>query len=185
MRPIHAFMNGVSRLNDFIGRWVAILVFAMFVLLLLEVFMRYVMASPTAWTNELTQLLFGVYAVMAGGYVMVHRGHVNVDLLYSHLSRRAQAGVDIFTSIIFFIFMGAVLYFGTDMALESIRGLETSYSAWNPPIWPAKTAIPVAALLLLLQGVVKLLEDIMIALNLEPPVRHTDVKSHDNNPEAL
>ncbi len=166
MRALTAFMNGVTRLNGFVGRWVAWLVAVMFVLLLLEVGFRYLLNSPTVWTNELTQMLFGVYGILSGGYIMAHRGHVNVDLLYSHFGRRTQAGLDIVTSIVFFIFTLALLYFGIDMAQESIGNLETTYSAWNPPIWPIKAAIPLGAGLLVLQGIVKLLQDIAIAFNL-------------------
>lgn len=166
MRALTAFMNGVTRLNDVIGRWVAWLIAAMFVFLILEVGFRYLLNSPTVWTNELTQMLFGVYAVMSGGYIMAHKGHVNVDLLYSHFGPRTQAALDIVTSIVFFIFTLALLYFGIDMAQESIRNLETTFSAWNPPIWPIKAAIPIGTGLLVLQGIVKLLQDIAIAFNL-------------------
>ena len=53
------------------------------------------------------------------------------------------------------------------MARESISSWESSYSAWNPPIWPVKLAIPVGTALLVLQGLVKLLEDIAVAFNLD------------------
>jgi len=168
MRAIHAYINGITRLNEFIGRWVAYLIFLIFVLLLLEVFMRYLFSSPTSWTNELGQMLFGTYVVLSGGYVMAHRDHVNVDLLYSTFSPRARAWVDIFTSSMFFLFMAALLYFGSSMAWESVQGMETSYSAWNPPIWPIKAMIPLGTLLLLLQGIAKLLQDILIALGRVP-----------------
>lgn len=166
MRALSAFMTGVTRLNDFVGRCIAWLVAGMFVLLLLEVGLRYLFNSPAVWTNELTQMLFGVYAVMAGGYIMAHRGHVNVDLLHSKLPPRVRAVLDILTSSIFFIFTLALFYFGFQMAAESVASLETSYSAWNPPIWPVKAAIPIGTGLLVLQGLVKLLEDIAIAFNL-------------------
>ncbi len=178
MRAITAFMNGVTRLNNAIGQWVSYLVFAMFVFILLEVFLRYAFNSPTVWTNELTQLLFGVYAVLSGGYLMAHKGHVNVDLIHSMLGPRAQAVIDILTSILFFIFTLALLYFGYDMAQESIGNWETSFSAWNPPIWPVKACIPIGTGLLLLQGIVKLLEDIAIACNLSyytPPKAEQDI----------
>lgn len=168
MRLIHAYVNGITRLNNFLGRWVAYLIFVIFVLLMFEVFMRYLFSAPTSWTNELGQMLFGLYIVLAGGYVMAHRDHVNVDLLYSSFSRRTQAWVDILTSSMFFLFTLALLYYGSSMAYESVQGWETSYSAWNPPIWPIKLAIPIGALLLLLQGIAKLLQDIVIALGLEP-----------------
>ena len=102
MSVVSAFMKGVTRLNEYVGRCIALIVFPMFVFLILEVALRYFFNSPSVWTNELTQLLFGVYAVMSGGYIMAHRGHVNVDLLHSTLKLRAQGFVDIFTSILVF-----------------------------------------------------------------------------------
>ncbi|NWN91864.1 TRAP transporter small permease subunit [Marinobacter adhaerens] len=167
MNVLTAFITGVTRLNDFVGRWLALLVFVMFVLLIGEVGFRYLLNAPTSWTNELTQMLFGVYAVMSGGYILAHKGHVNVDLLHSHLSPRKRALMDIATSLLFFIFTLALLWFGIDMARESMASWETSYSAWNPPIWPVKLAIPVGTALLVLQGLAKLLEDIAIAFNLD------------------
>lgn len=167
MRVIHGFINGVTRLNNVIGRWASGLIFAIFFLLILEVFFRYLLGSPSAWTNELGQLLFGVYAVLSGGYVMAHREHVNVDLLHSHFPPRVRAAVDIFTSLVFFLFTFALLYFGGSLAWESIQTLETSHSAWNPPIYPVKAMIPIATFLLLLQGIAKLLQDILIACNLD------------------
>ena len=169
MRLIHAYINGITRLNEFIGRWVAYLIFLIFMLLLLEVFMRYLFSNPTSWTNEFGQMLFGAYVVLSGGYVMAHHNHVNVDLLYASFSPRTRASVDIFTSSMFFLFMAALLYFGSSMAWESVQGMETSYSAWNPPVWPIKAMIPLGTLLLLLQGIAKLLQDILIALGHESP----------------
>ena len=167
MRAITAFMNGVTKLNDVIGRAVCYLVLPIFAFLILEVFLRYMFNSPTVWTNELTQMLFGVYGVLAGGYLLAHGDHVSVDLFSSQLKPRVRAVIDILGSIIFFIFVLALLYFGYEMEQESVSTWETSYSAWNPPIWPIKVAIPVGAALLLLQGIVKLLQDIAIALNLD------------------
>lgn len=167
MSVLTAFIRGVTRLNDFVGRWVALLIFAMFALLILEVGFRYLFNAPTSWTNELTQMLFGIYAVMSGGYIMAHRGHVNVDLLHSQLTLRKRAIMDIATSLVFFIFTLALLWFGIDMARESMSSWETTYSAWNPPIWPIKLAIPIGTGLLVLQGLAKLLEDIAIAFNLD------------------
>ncbi|MFL9812156.1 TRAP transporter small permease subunit [Stutzerimonas sp. VN223-3] len=176
MRLIHAYIDGITRLNEFIGRWVAYLIFIIFGLLLFEVLMRYLFSNPTSWTNEFGQMLFGAYVVLSGGYVMAHRDHVNVDLLYASFGPRIRAWIDIFTSSMFFLFMAALLYFGSSMAWESIQGMETSYSAWNPPIWPIKAMIPLGTLLLLLQGIAKLLQDILIALGHEPAKHAEDAQ---------
>jgi len=166
MWAINAFTAGVTRLNDAVGRAVALIIFAMFIFLLLEVGFRYLLNAPTVWTNELTQMLFGVYAVMSGAYVLAHDGHVNVDLIHSNLAPRKRAGLDIVTSVVLFIFTLTLLWFGIEMAWNSISDWETSYSAWNPPIWPVKLAIPVGTALLVLQGLAKLLQDITVAFNL-------------------
>jgi TRAP-type mannitol/chloroaromatic compound transport system permease small subunit len=169
MRALHALMRGISWLNDRIGRAVSLLLLAIFVLLIAEVFFRYLAGAPKVWTGELTQMLFGLYAVLSGGYIMAHGGHVNVDLLYSRLSARTRAVIDIFTSVLFFLFVGALLYFGSSLAWESVSFWEHSQSAWDPPIWPIKLAIPVGAALLLLQGFVKLAQDVLIALGADAP----------------
>lgn len=156
---MRAFVNGITRLNNFIGSAIAWLVVFMTVFLLIEIFSRYVLSQPTVWANELTQLIFGFYAVMSGGYILAQRGHVNVDIFYSSFSSRTQAIVDLCTSVLFFMFLAALLYFGSSMALESISSFERSYSAWNPPIWPVKLSIPIGCLLLLLQGIAKLIQD--------------------------
>ncbi|MFW5825031.1 MAG: TRAP transporter small permease subunit [Marinobacter sp.] len=184
MRAISAFMTGVTRLNDVIGRWFSYLVIFMFLFLLMEVGFRYVLGSPLAWTSELTQYLFGIYGIMAGGYLLAHNGHVNVDLFYNKFSRRTRAFIDLFTSIIFFIFVLALLYFSYDMAQESVGMWQTSNSSWDPPIWPVKLFMPIATALLLLQGIVKLLQDIAIAFNLSYYQPEIDEEHHQTEGDA-
>ena len=41
-----------------------------------------------------------------------------------------------------------------------------SQSIWNPQVWPVKLMIPVAGLLLLLQGIVRLVSDIRVLMGL-------------------
>jgi len=182
MHALHAAMRGITRFNDWLGKSVSLLVLVIFALLIAEVIFRYVAGAPKVWTGELTQLLFGIYAVLSGGYILAHGGHVNVDILYSRLSPRSRAVMDIFTSLLFFVFVGALLYFGSAMAWEAISFWEHSQSAWNPPIWPVKLAIPLGAALLLLQGLVKLLRDAMVAFGIEPPAEPFADKTAEPRP---
>ena len=54
-----------------------------------------------------------------------------------------------------------LVYYGGSLAWESLSTLEHSQSAWNPPIYPVKLTIPLGAGLLLLQGIAKLIRDIL------------------------
>jgi TRAP-type mannitol/chloroaromatic compound transport system permease small subunit len=133
----------------------------MFLLVITEVVRRYFFNSPTVWGNELTQLIFGMFVILSGGHILRWGGHVNVDILYSRFSIRSKALIDIITSALFFLFCGMLLIYGGSLAWESISILERSNSAWEVHIFPFKAMIPVAAFLLLLQGVAKLIRDIL------------------------
>lgn len=158
--------RAITSLNRWIGRAAAWLILPMFAMLVADVAMRYMVGRPAVWTTELTQLVFGVYAVIGGGYLLVERAHVNVDIYYGHFSRRRKALVDVATSFLFFLFLAVLLWQGSSMAWDSVERLEASQSIWNPQIWPVKLAIPIAGLLLLLQGFVRLASDIRVLMGL-------------------
>jgi TRAP-type mannitol/chloroaromatic compound transport system permease small subunit len=54
------------------------------------------------------------------------------------------------------IFGAILLRFSLPLAVSAFEYGETSYSGWNPVIWPTKAALPVAALLLILQALAEL-----------------------------
>ena len=158
--------RAISRLNYWVAMVAAWLIAPIFVLLMADVIMRYVVGSAAIWTAELAQLVFGVYAVIGGGYLLAERAHVNVDIIYGRFSPAQKAKVDLATSLLFFLFMAVLIWQGTDMAWESAAKFETSSSIWNPPVWPVKLAIPVAGVLLLLQGLVRIVSDVRTVMGL-------------------
>jgi TRAP-type mannitol/chloroaromatic compound transport system permease small subunit len=88
---------------------------------------------------------------------------VRIDLIYDRLEPRTQVLLDNFTFIFFVMYVGALLWIGTSAAWSSMQQSEGTGTPWNPPIWPVKFAIPLAALLLLLQGIANLLRDTGVA----------------------
>ncbi len=161
-------LRGIDAVNDWVGRIMSLFILLIFFLLILEVFQRYLFNAPSVWANELTQMLFGAYVVLSGGHILWRGGHVNVDIFYSRLSPKRKALVDVITSLLFFAFCVMMVYFGGSLALESLARWEHSQSAWNPPVYPVKLAIPIGAILLLLQGLAKLLRDILILSGRKP-----------------
>lgn len=170
MAFLKIFIKSIDAANDWVGRILKYFLFAFFLLLMIEVFRRYLFNSPTVWGNELAQMFFASYAILSGGYVLRTGGHVNVDIIYARFSPKTKAICDIVTSILFFLFMGMMVWMGWEMGWESMARFETSESAWNPPIWQIKMMIPTGAALLFLQGICKLILDIFTLLDIEPPV---------------
>lgn len=160
MGALKSFIRSVDRVNDWIGRKICFLVLIIFGALVIEVFLRYFLNAPTIWANELSQLVFGIYCILSGGYLLLWKEHVGVDLLYARFSLRGKALANILVFFIFIVFCGTMIISGVLFSVESISMVEHSESPWNPPIYPFKSVIPVAALMLMLQGIANLIRDV-------------------------
>jgi len=154
------YCNLVDRLNSWVGRGCALTIFVVVFAVLYEVIARGVFGQATIWANETTIYLSAVAYLVSGGYALAHRRHVRIDVLYERLAPRTRVKLDFFTFAFFVIYMGALVWVGTTLAWGSFLEAEGTGTPWNPRIWPVKFAIPLAGLLLLLQGVSNLLRDL-------------------------
>ena len=171
MSFLKRFIKTIDAINDRVGKFLSYFLFAFFALLFMEVILRYFFNSPTVWANEFAQMLFGTYAILGGGDILLTGGHVNVDIIYSRFSVKAKAVIDILTSVLFFLFCGMLLAYGGSLAWDSLARFEHSQSAWNPPLYPAKLMIPLAAALLIAQGIAKLIRDFLTLLDKDDSIR--------------
>jgi TRAP-type mannitol/chloroaromatic compound transport system permease small subunit len=142
----------------FVAYWCLISVFAYYY----EVVARFVFNSPTNWVHESMFLMFGMMYMLSGAYAYREDQHVRVDVLYSHFSVRGKAIADIITSVFFFIFMLTMLWTGYRFAADAVSLGEVSFTEWAVQYWPVKLTIPIGAALMVLQGISKLIKDIMI-----------------------
>jgi TRAP-type mannitol/chloroaromatic compound transport system permease small subunit len=154
------FCVAIDRLNTWVARfWGASIIFVTFAILY-EVVARGLFGQATIWANETTVYLSAVAYLLGGGYALLRRGHVRIDLIYGMLRPDPKRAADVASFIFFSLYVVALVWVGTQMAWGSFLQSEGTGTPWNPPIWPVKMAIPVAGLLLLLQGIVNLLRDL-------------------------
>ncbi|MFQ5848254.1 MAG: TRAP transporter small permease subunit [Candidatus Methylomirabilales bacterium] len=156
------FTDAVDALNGWVGHfvcyWSLIAVFVYYY----EVLARYVFNSPTNWAHEGMFLMFGMQYLLAGGYALSEDAHVRVDVLYVYLPKRGRAVVDIITSVFFFLFTGALLWTGWIFMMDAINIWEVSFTEWAIQYWPVKSTMAIGALLIVLQGLAKLIKDVRI-----------------------
>jgi len=152
----------VDRLNTWVARFWGASIIIVTIAILYEVVARGFFGRATIWANETTIYLSAVTYLLGGGYALLKRGHVRIDLIYGVLTPRLKLVADFASFACFAIYVGALLWVGTQMAWTSFLQSEGTGTPWNPPIWPVKLAIPVAGLLLLLQGIVNLLRDMHV-----------------------
>jgi len=132
------------------------LIYAIAALMLFEVVSRYSFNSPTSWGPELATLLFGPFFLLGGPYLLHLRGHVAVDIVSANARGRLKVILALSAVLLAMLFGLILLWFSVPLAWQSYQYGETSYSAWNPPVWPAKMVLPIAALLLVLQSVAEI-----------------------------
>ncbi len=123
--------------------------------MLYEVVARYIFNAPTVWGMELAVLLFGPYFLLGGPYLLHLKGHVALDVARERMSPAWQRRFDLLNYPVIVVFCVILLYFSIPSALSAFTYRETSFSAWNPPIWPFKATVPLALVLMLLQAVVE------------------------------
>ncbi|MGC9372629.1 MAG: TRAP transporter small permease subunit [Thermovirgaceae bacterium] len=163
MNFLIAFVKFVNNMNDWVGKIVGFLVYPVMLVLVFEVVMRYAFNKPTVWAHETSCMLYGAHFVLGGAYALRWNAFVNVEVFYQFFSPRTKAIVDLFTWTMFYAFVGAMLLKSIPWALESMRVLEYTDSTWGPPVWPVKLTIPLAAFLVLLQGITKTIRDLHMA----------------------
>jgi len=178
---IVGFIRFVDKMNDRIGRLVAFLIYPIMLVLVYEVIMRYVFGKPTIWAHETSCMLYGTHFILGGAYALRHGAFVNVEVFYMRFSKRKKAIVDLITWTMFYIFVGTLLWKSLPWAWQSLMIQEYTDSTWGPPVWPVKWTIPIAALLMLLQGMTKTLKDTCLAVTGREIFPATDTEPRTKN----
>lgn len=152
------FIHSIEGLSIWVGRAFAWTILILTLSVSYEVFVRYVLNSPTVWAFDMMVQMYGALFLMAGPYALAQDAHVRGDVVYRLFSVRWQARVDFVLYLVFFFpGMLALFWYGAEIASDSWRWQEVS---WNSPariqIYFFKTLIPVAGFLLMLQGLAEL-----------------------------
>jgi len=112
---------------------------------------------------------------------------VRGDFLYSSMRPRMQAGLDLVLYVVFFIpGIAALIYSGYIFASESWAiGEHSTVTAEGPPVYQFKAMIPVAGLLVMLQGAAEIVRCVVCLKTGRWPSRLKDVAEIDVVEEQL
>ena len=162
IRPHNRFTDFVDFINGWVGEFICYWTVIAIAVYYYEVLARYVFNSPTNWAHESMYLMFGMMYMLGGGFGLRVETHVRVDIFYLRLSEKYKAVFDLVTSVVFFIFMLALLWSGWVFAGYSIGLWEVSFTEWAIQHWVVKLSIVFGSALLLLQGTAKVVKDVLI-----------------------
>ncbi|MFL5087561.1 MAG: TRAP transporter small permease subunit, partial [Xanthobacteraceae bacterium] len=141
----------------------------------------------TAWIFDLDNMLYGSLFMLCGAYTLAQNAHVRGDFLYSSMRPRTQASLDLALYLVFFIpGIAALIYAGYYYAADSWRIAEHStVTAEGPPVYQFKAMIPLAGMLVMLQGIAEIVRCIFCIKTGQWPSRLKDVTEIDVVEEQL
>lgn len=158
-------VRAIDRFTDVTGTWVAWLNVPMMLCVSYEVVMRYVFDAPTIWVFDVTYMFYGTIFMLGAAYALHKGAHIRTDFFFEKWSTRTKGTIDSIAYIVFF--------FPSIFVFMLVTGSEAWYAyqiqemseqtPWRPVLWPFKSMVPLACLLLLAQGVSETIKSVWAA----------------------
>ncbi len=159
MKLLLRLADGIDRFQERFGRVVVWLSLVMVLVGALNAVARYtdrftgLGLSSNMWL-ELQWYLFSLLFLLGAASTLRQDAHVRVDVFYGRLSAKGQAWVNVLGTVFLMLpFCGLMLWTAWPAVANSWAVMEASPDPGGLPRYPIKTVIPVAFLLLALQGI--------------------------------
>ncbi len=169
-----AFINTVRTLSRIAGVIAALLLAAAVIVVCQQVVMRYILNQSTVWQTEFVTYAIVAATFIGSPYVLLMRGHVNVDLLPLYLPHGARVVLALVVSAAALLFCLVLAWSGYELWHEAWAAGWTASTVWAPPLWIVYLPMAVGLALLALQyvaDIVCLLTGREMPFGLEPGER--------------
>ena len=170
--------GALDALSEWSGRAVAWLTLAVVLITFAVVVLRYAFNLGWIAMQESVTFLHALVFLIGAAYTLKHEGHVRVDIFYRDMPPRAQALVNLLGTLLFLLpVCGFILWSSWAYVAASWLLREGSREAGGlPGVFLLKTAIPLMALLLILQGIAQALHALLTLRGIEPAA-HKDLET--------
>jgi TRAP-type mannitol/chloroaromatic compound transport system permease small subunit len=164
MNKLKKYIQFVDSMNERIGKVIAWLTLILVLIVCFDVVTRYVFQSSSVGVQEFEWHLFAVIFLMGGAYTLKHEKHVRVDIIYSRLSEKKQAVINLIGAGLFLIpFCLLIINSSIDFVWNSfIIGESSPDPGGLPARFILKAVLPIAFMFILLQGISLLFKSILI-----------------------
>jgi TRAP-type mannitol/chloroaromatic compound transport system permease small subunit len=171
-----------DRLNDLIGVSIRWLTLTMVIVGAMSALLRYfsrgwgLSLNLTPWI-ELQWYMFSVVFLLGAAYGLRHDVHVRVDILYSRLSERGKAWLDLAGTLLFLVpFSILMLWVSYPAVMRSWSVREVSPDPGGLVRYPVKALILASFVLLLLQAFSQMVKQVDVIRGAVDP---TEERTHE------
>ena len=155
--------SAITRIDTFslwCGRIFCWMLVPLMLAMVWEVVARKLFVAPTMWAYDVSRMLSGALFLVGAGYALMRGVHIRADFIYRNWSPRQQAMIDAVLYVSLF-FPAIVSFFLISFGYAEkawVRWELTMDTAFMAPVAPVRTAMPVGAALLIIQGISELLK---------------------------
>jgi TRAP-type C4-dicarboxylate transport system permease small subunit len=152
-----AFIRGVRSASRVAGV-VAALMIGLAVLVICDMVVeRYFFGRTTIWQIDVVTYCIMAATFIGSAYVLMTRGHVNVDVLPLYLKGRARYWLALFTMILAFGFVLVLFVLCTAYWYQAWTNNWHSDTVWRATLWVPYLSMPIGLGLLVLQYAAELI----------------------------
>ena len=155
----------IDKFTDHTGTWIAWLNVPLVLAVSYEVFARYLLNAPTIWSFDVAYMLYGTIFMLGAAYALHKGAHIRTDFFFERWSIRTKGMIDSIAYLVFFfpaIFIFLIVSWSEGWYAFTI-GEVSEQTPWRPILWPFKMVVPLACLLLLIQGVSETIKSVYAA----------------------
>ena len=156
----------VTRISQVCGIIAASLIAAAVLVVCHMVFVRYVLNHNTIWQTDFTIYSLLAATFIGSPYVLLTRGHVNVDVLPHYLGERPRYWLALASAVMAFAFCLAMAVLTFQFWHEAWTERWVSDTMWRARLWIPYSSMPIGLGLLCLQYVVDIIK---LVTGREPP----------------
>jgi len=147
-------------LDRFLSAFVAVLMAALVLDVLWQVFTRFILGNPSSWTEELARYLMIWVGLIGAAYAAGRRMHLSVDLLPSALSGNRAIVLRIVIESFVLLFAMTALFAGGIRLVWVILTLGQTSASLQLPLGYVYLAVPLSGLFIAWYAILDLMYEI-------------------------
>jgi len=151
------FVAAVRALSRVTGVAAAFMIAAAVLVICDMVIERYGFNRTTIWQIDAVTYFIVAATFIGSPYVLMLRGHVNVDILPMYLGPRARFALALFTMFVSMAFIAVLLWLTGKFWYEAYDGNWRSNTVWRARLWIPYFSMPLGLGMLFLQYIAELL----------------------------
>jgi TRAP-type C4-dicarboxylate transport system permease small subunit len=146
-----AFIRFVHSLSKLCGVISTALITSAVLVTTQMVVVRYALKMSTVWQTEYVIFSLAAATFIGAPYVLMKKGHVNVDLIPYYLNQKGKNILAIVAAVLALSFLAILFYSSVELTNHAwVKNLKTP-TIWSFPMWKVYIFLPIGMGIMILQ----------------------------------